>query len=482
MMVLSPDSYVLDENFHRQLISIYGDGEGPDSLKVKVPRLQALYFELLGRPIEADQIRKKILSKNNRPGMRGFYVLPRPAPPGKWSPYVDQADRALSLWNLEEAEEWVKKAEKAGSPRGDFLWVSAVIAMKRKSWGEAEELLREAVSLPERRPETFAFLGELAESRGNFALAEFYYAQALRYDPEFEHAIIGIGKAKFRHRGSSAALAYLRHLKNQFPKNAAVWIAIGDAHGQAAHYSDAMEAYQKASELDPTGFFPLLRVGNRAREEALIALDEEVKSERLWLAVKSYRRHAELFPWSQESAMEEAQLYFRMRWLDEAKEAYLQARKLAPRQPEIHFRLAQLARNLGKAEEARELLDKEIALHPRSDDAWVEKGNMAMSAKEFEKAAANFAEAYRINPRNAEALFGGGVAHHLMGDYDAAMALLQHALVEDPGRADYYYQLGLLAEKMGRKGEAIHAFTMFRTLTREPASIKRATQKIEQLQ
>ena len=147
----------------------------------------------------------------------------------------------------------------------------------------------------------------------------------------------------------------------------------------------------------------------------------------------------------------------------------------------MRLRLAQISRNGGDGDRAMQLLNDEIKVNAKSDAAWVEMGNIYMAKKDFLLATKAFTEAAHINEKNADALFGLGVVYHLQGSYDNALSLFTRVIKLDPLKADVFWQMGLIYQKQNNRVKAMQAFTDYKGIVREPASISKAVDKIREI-
>lgn len=125
----------------------------------------------------------------------------------------------------------------------------------------------------------------------------------------------------------------------------------------------------------------------------------------LQLAVDAFRRALTRDPKfaAAHAALGEAcwLLYFQtkqQRWVDQSREAILEALRLDPEQSEVRLSLAQLLQGTGRADEALAELRKVIALQPDNDDAHRLIGQILSDRAQFSAAITEFNEAIRLRP------------------------------------------------------------------------------------
>jgi cytochrome c-type biogenesis protein CcmH/NrfG len=143
----------------------------------------------------------------------------------------------------------------AGSPRAKEraaqLFSMAMEDAKNGLLTGGVSRLREAVKLDPDMPEAFAQMGGMLYLLGDLDRASGAYEIALRQQPGSREALRGMAKINERKGEMPAAAERLQTILRSNPKDAEVWLQLGDV---AVHQGDevrAREFYVRASQIDP---------------------------------------------------------------------------------------------------------------------------------------------------------------------------------------------------------------------------------------
>jgi len=176
----------------------------------------------------------------------------------------------------------------------------------------------------------------------------------------------------------------------------------------------AVEAYEKASELEPINpIYPT---------QAGVAIMTAINSGK-------YEDEKE-------------------KLFDEAKEFFEKALSLKPDYSDANFQLAMLYNAQGKQEEMLKQLEKTKQVLPNDATVAFQLGAIYYEMKDYGKAKTEFERAIMISPNYANALYFLGLTYDQLGDKDMAIATFEQILVNNPDN-----ELVLIILKNLRAGE-----------------------------
>ena len=251
---------------------------------------------------------------------------------------------------------------------------------------------------------------------------------------------------------------------NQIPLNsssaikvqgdAEAWVNKGRDFQQFGKYTDALDAYNRAIEIDPNFAeaweekgINLLNLGKDG--EAILAIDKAI----------------EINPKSTGAWYLKADLFASQNKTDEAIEAFTKVIEINPQSPQALVASYDKASTLmehGKYDEALKTYDEAIAMNPNSaDNTLINKGYALNRISQYDKALQTFDLAIAINPRDAtaaDAWDGKGDTFCLQNKYDEAVKCYNEAIRIYPDSGIAWSGKGLALQKLGRTSEADAAF------------------------
>ncbi len=145
---------------------------------------------------------------------------------------------------------------------------------------------------------------------------------------------------------------------------------------------------------------------------------------------------------------------------EEAERLMRQARKLANERPEFAEGLANLLQSLGRYEDALAVYREALTLAPGSTSVKSNLGVLLMKLGHVESAYPLLREA-ADQRSDATALCNLAMAERAHGRYEAALAMLDRALVAAPGNVD---AVAGKAQVLERMGDAEAAFALLESL------------------
>jgi len=213
----------------------------------------------------------------------------------------------------------------------------------------AIEQYKEIYRLDPSDTESALWLARLYRLRNEHEKAEEVLRGILKGDPDDEPAIEQLTQLLLDEGKSTDAVALLEGMTSHTPSPVLLDL-LGDAYTQTRELAKAEQAYQRASDLDPSELSHLRGLG-----QTLMA--EEKYPE----ALVVYQKLADLMPDDADVYLRTAQIYRELHQLDHAEENLLKARQYAPGSLEVMYNEAMLYQAQGRYEDAIRVLTDAIS-------------------------------------------------------------------------------------------------------------------------
>ncbi len=363
----------------------------------------------------------------------------------------------------------------------------AVTAGLARSWlgrGEYKRLLDDLELLqkehPELTPELLTLQGDARVGAGRQD-AKFSYSAALKKNPSFIPAQLGLARLVGREGKIDEALQAVTSMLEQAPENADAWLFKGDLQRSRSALENAEKSYRRALDIRPNDVQSRLRladlyIGTDKLDAARTEIAEVLKSQ----------------PQNLMAVYQQASIYVSEKKYAEARDAIQQVRKLAPdhlpsmrlagavayftgssaqAERELsaylsHFPndvptrklLAANSLRTGQPDRALEFMNPLLAA---GNDAQVFAiaGEAALRRNQFAQAVEYLKKSAALAPQDAKVRTQLGISRLANGDTDSGIADLTSAsgLSSDPSRADLILAAALLERREYDKALAVIA-------------------------
>jgi tetratricopeptide (TPR) repeat protein len=191
------------------------------------------------------------------------------------------------------------------------------------------------------------------------------------------------------------------------------------------------------------------------------ALDAQCKSDE---ALQAYDKAIELNPDYVSAWYRKGQVLAGLGKSDEALQAYDKAIELDPDDAHAWDEKGSALRYQGKYDEALQAYDEAIRLDPNFILAWHGKGNAFISQGKYDEALQAYDEAIRLDPNYAMVRYAKGEALRYQGKYDEAIQAYDEAIRLNPNAGTFWNKKGVALEALGRSTEADAAFAKAKEL------------------
>ncbi len=316
---------------------------------------------------------------------------------------------------------------------------------------------RKAIATNPGEAEPHFFLAKLEAQAGDHQVAVREYEAALKLQPDYPGAPLGLADSLLELQLFSRAVSLLRVLAQQQPREARVRQQLGLALSKTGQTAAAVEELGQAAQLDPDN--PQVRYVLAMSLRKLGKTEESVEQMRVYQQltagrdrIMQARYHAGL-----------AQKFAAGGETDQAIAEF--ERSLSYRPDPV------VATNLGIALLLRDRVEEAITVLRRAADSAPEYAlaryhlGLAYARKDrFAPAREAFAAALRIQPEFPEALFHLGVTCARQGRLNEAEKHLRESVRLRPDQAPPHYYLGMVLRDLGRSGEAEPEFRLAQRL------------------
>jgi serine/threonine protein kinase/Tfp pilus assembly protein PilF len=224
--------------------------------------------------------------------------------------------------------------------------------------------------------------------------------------------------------------------------------------------NEAMAAYEQTLRLHPTNADAYIGKGNLLKKlkhykEAQKAYEE---------ALRVYEQAVGLDPLRASSYQGKGLALYNLEQYKEALTAYEQAIALDPDDAHTHNNKGNALRALKRYEAALAAHEQAFQLHPGVASFCVNTGNVLCELKRYEEALGTYEEAIRLDFTNGYAYNGKGNVLLTFKRNEEALQAYEQAIHHDPNQGVFYYNWGRALERTGQSEEAERAWDRARQL------------------
>ena len=294
--------------------------------------------------------------------------------------------------------------------------------------------------------------------------------------PEVSRAEAAMDKKDF-----AAAEKDLLTATEKNPKNYRAWFDLGFVYNTTNRTPEAIDAYRKSVEADPTVFestlnlgLLLARAGDPESEKFLrdaTKLKPTAHAEqgwyRAWLslgqvlqktkpteALEAFQNAAKLNPKDAEPHLSAGLLLESQNQFTEAAKEYKLAGELDPKSNEALAGMVNAYSKLGQMPEAESALRKYLAVDNQNARAHIQLGRVLAAQKKYEEAAGEFEAGLKLQPDDPEAEKQMAGIYMDQKQYAQAMTPLQAAITKAPQDAELHHWLGVAYLNQHQPAEA----------------------------
>ncbi len=274
--------------------------------------------------------------------------------------------------------------------------------------------------------------------------------------PYHSLALIYVERANDDRTAYEAAITLYRQAIERYSNDrdrARAWNDLGSTYQALHRLEDAIKAFRRAIELDPTYTTPLNKLGDVYQE---LGYHED--------AIEAYRQAIALEPGDAVSWNSLGDVYRELAQFEAAIEAYQQALNFNPGFAWPYHSLGLIYQQQDRYELATPAFHQAARLHQRGEDraiAWQQLGDIYRRLERFEEAVEAYQQARALGPAFAWPYHNLGLIYEQRGDYEAAAPLFRQAIARhknDRDRVLSWQRLGDVCHALNRYTEAIEAY------------------------
>lgn len=351
--------------------------------------------------------------------------------------YRESGERSAALAHQQRA---VYLAREQELPPRTLAAYTATLAQLYADDGDAHAARREyeaALALVDDNAAWWTAAGHACLSIGEPAPAANHFDRAAELAPRALAPLVGAAQAYIALRRADQAEARATAALKLDPDNSAALLALGDLCALREDYSNAIVAYNQATEraLDPLPIRLaqarlLIRLGRRDDALAVLeqALELDGESQDAWALVGE----THLLSHDTEAALE----------------AFRKACDAAPLEARFHLRLGQICRSAGHLDQALAHLNRAVELQHTPDEgarAHFEIGQIFEARRQFDRAYESYLAAATRQPDAPEYPFRAGMVLKQLRDYAEAAAMFERAVGMDSRNLEARRQLAAVA-------------------------------------
>lgn len=401
-----------------------------------------------------------------------------PMDPGVRSWLYDSFERLMRFSDMERvAREWIRLEPKASRPYERLA--SALIKMGSSS-EEALGMALEAVRLAKVDADrtnasivlgnVYVLRGEFELDRGAFEKAEPLYRKALRANPNFPRANIGLGIALQKlGRAEEAREQFLKAIETD-PENAMAHVMLGNIFLDKGSQDEAEQLFRKAIALDPGEFSGYHQLGYMYLQQR-----QYDKAEPLLL--KAVQLYPSLFPGFRNLG----RLYSETKKWDQAETMYRKCIELQPKGPASYFDLARVYDELKEWDQAATMYRQCIELQPNHSAAHSWMAHDLAELKRMDEALTAAGKGLQLAKTQIELGNAHGAIGRVQlerGELGEAEAHLKKGLEYRPNVSSRWFYLGTVHESKGNRDAAIAAYRKSLEINPDEARAKEGLKRL----
>jgi tetratricopeptide (TPR) repeat protein len=356
---------------------------------------------------------------------------------------------------------------------------SAESLLKQNKVPQATEALNTAIQLQPNFVEAHFALAVILALQGkeHYGTAIDHFLTVLQLDPNHVDARINLGKLLEQEGDFEGAAAALKEALPLAGQRADLYVMLGQDQRRAEKYSDAIQSFRRALELDPRvpgghyGLGMTLRsLGDipAARTEFELALKVDpadplahyqlgrflILQKDLLEAARHLEESVRLKPDLADAYAKLGVVYKSLERNEEAEKAFRTAVRLNPQMEKASYGLAQLLQAEGKTEEAQKVFEHVRQLKANSSaladaSSLNAMGVVRMNAGDLDEALEKFRAALALDHLYAAAAYNHGLVLARQGKATEAIDSFKEAIRLRPGFVLAHYGLGLALRLAG---------------------------------
>jgi tetratricopeptide (TPR) repeat protein len=316
-------------------------------------------------------------------------------------------------------------------------------ALRAGDLNAAEKSFRQVLTVDPRSAAVYANLGVIAMRRKNWDHALELLQKAERLDSKMAGIRLNIGIVEFRRANYPAAIPALSSVLKDQPNSAQARYLLGLCQVFTERYADAVSTLEPLWTERLNDVMYLYVLGIAAHNAGNDALDQKALLRMIDVGGDSAELHFIL-----------GKSYLNRQEADAAVIELNKAAASNPDLPYLHFTLGMANARLGHDDLAEQEFRKDTAIEPDLADDYAQLGFLYTRSQQPEEGEEAFAEAVRRDPRMASARLGLAQLYFNEGKFAPALREADAALALAPESQNVHYLRGRILARLGRQDEA----------------------------
>ncbi|MFC1836092.1 tetratricopeptide repeat protein [Thermodesulfobacteriota bacterium] len=245
---------------------------------------------------------------------------------------------------------------------------------------------------------------------------------------------------------NEAVLAYRKAVESD-PSNSVFHVGLGVRLEYSGILDEAVEMYVKAVELDPKSALAFNCLGNALKKQG-----------KIYEAMEAFAGGVEADPKSVMSHSNLALIFLENGYIDYAIKHFSKAVELKPDSAQDHHNLGRAFAGNGDLEGSIKHYKKAVEINPKLPTVYTDLGLALEVAGEMPQAVQSHRKAVEIEPQSVQAWISLGSALEKAGDLSGAAGALAKAIETNPGAAPLHIAMARLLEESDRPMDALSYF------------------------
>ncbi len=241
-----------------------------------------------------------------------------------------------------------------------------------------------------------------------------------------------------------------------------IWDIIRDRFPNEAVRPEVHSPYKKQGDLAVLPIFPNQALKEKAKEDTREYFNlgyASYEKKDYSQAIEFYSKAIELDPKYTNAYYNRGLAYYDKGENDKAIEDNIKAIELNPEYADAYISRGLAYKNKGEYDKAIQDYTKAIDLDPKYALAYNNRGIAYKNKGEYDKAIQDYTKAIELNPKYALAYNNRGIAYYNKGEYDKAIEDYTKAIELNPKYTNAYYNRGLAYYDIGEYDKAIEDYT-----------------------
>lgn len=340
---------------------------------------------------------------------------------------------SLQMKNYEDAENFLEKSLSLNPSQHEVLNDLGLVLENMGRLDEARNKYQNSLSIHSNYAPGYNNLGRVLHSLGKPDEAISQYKKAMAIDPAFYQAHNNLGNALHEQGQLEEAVQNYEKSIALNPGYDKPYNNLGNTLQSLGLLDNAIKRYQEAISINPSYAEAYTNLGSAL-----------TKQERTGEAMVCFQKATAIDPDNPESLIGIANLFDGLGRLDESVKFYQKSVHADPNHGVAQYNLGNALKKLGRLAESEDHFRKALEIESDNPEAYNNLGNVLKGLERFDEAITVFNEVIEKNPTNPESYNNLGLIFKEQRRFDEAIQCCQQSLGLSPHYPDARANLGFL--------------------------------------